>query len=168
MPLRADTFYFCVHSYIKKHKLREWLTVDEARDLLKNRKIGIDAANNCISRPGDETPLDVEAHMKQLGRLVFLYLGLGAIPVVIVDPVYAHPGSLKSYGNNAPALWHPARSRLRSLTELSHRTTHRLGIGPVLSEKPGAYDVIHRMTTDNATGVRRGAGPRRQEVATSA
>ena len=40
MPLRADTFYFCVHSYIKKHKLREWLTVDEARDLLKNRKIG--------------------------------------------------------------------------------------------------------------------------------
>ena len=97
MPLRADTFYFCVHSYIKKHKLREWLTVDEARALLKNRKVGIDAANNCISRPGDETPLDVEAHMKQLGRLVFLYLGLGAIPVVIVDPVYAHPGSLKSY-----------------------------------------------------------------------
>jgi hypothetical protein len=45
MPPRVDTWFFGVHSFIKRHNLRHWLTVAEARKLLKGEKLGIDAAN---------------------------------------------------------------------------------------------------------------------------
>ena len=102
MPPRVDTWFFSVHNFVKRHNLRHWLTVAEARKLLKGEKLGIDAANNCFSRPEDETPLDVDAQMKMLGRLIFAGLSLGAVPVVVVDPEHAHVGSLKSYGNAQP------------------------------------------------------------------
>ena len=44
MPPRVDTWFFSVHNFIKRHNLRHWLTVAEARKLLKGEKIGIDAA----------------------------------------------------------------------------------------------------------------------------
>ena len=114
MPPRVDTWFFSVHNFVKRHNLRHWLTVAEARKLLKGEKLGIDAANNCFSRPEDETPLDVDAQMKMLGRLIFAGLSLGAVPVVVVDPEHAHVGSLKAYGNAQPALSDPARWQPRS------------------------------------------------------
>ena len=51
MPPRVDTWFFSVHNFVKRHNLRHWLTVAEARKLLKGEKLGIDAANNCFSRP---------------------------------------------------------------------------------------------------------------------
>ena len=62
-----------------------------------------------------------------------------------------------------------ASSALRKLDVVHLRNSSRPAIGSVRKRKEaGGYDVIHRMTTDNAMGVRRGAGPRGQEVATSA